>query len=141
MYNWHQHDGRPRKRHLDWCRHLPRELNAEADALATKGKHLLDAGVSMYLLKCWKGLLYTLNSFSEAFGMVVTNQAIFVCGIGVLIEFNEHIPHHKPNGWRVAVKAHGKRSGRSAISAGVEAAKTLIQLAHSLLFNRSLQLS
>lgn len=135
---WHQQGAAPRKRYLDWCRHLPRELNKHADALATKGKLLTDEEDvidKMYMIDPNK------NYYIRGFWDGGYKPGDLFCGIGVHLEVNEFLPQQKPNGWRLALQIYGKRQGRSAVAAEVEAAKVLTQALHCLISNHVIQFS
>lgn len=135
FHQWAVSGCRPRKRHLPWCRHLPRELNSSADSLATRGKGLEELGVVIELFKKPPpGEKFFLRGFWDG----GYKPGAVTCGIGMLVEINLHPPEAVKSGWYPCVVAYGKCHGWSAVCAEVQAAAVLVDLVGQLLRNRPL---
>ena len=125
LHDWLSVGGRPRKRHLNWCRHVPRELNTDADGLAIRGKALEGEKLVVDILE--RPNLQN-KVFLKGFWDGSYKPGDLFCGIGARIDLCEHVSQTRGGNWKIAAQAFGKRQGRSAVSAEVQASSLLLDL-------------
>ena len=56
------------------------------------------------------------------------SRGALFCGVGALVEMCYDVPPKGTSPWKLVAFAYGRRQGRSAVSAEMEAATMLIQL-------------
>lgn len=130
FHKWAISGARPRKRHLSWCRHLPRELNSVADGLATKGKNLENCEI---VVEKFDRPEFGEQVFLRGFWDGGYNPSALTCGVGIYVEINKHIPQTRTSAWEPCIVAYGKCDGWSAVCAEVQAASILIDLVSSMI--------
>merc|ERR1711937_565666 len=96
----------PRARHLNWTRHVYRELNEEANDLATKGKLMTDLGCNLQIDK--KGIAnmkFLRGTWDGGY-----DPGKLTCGVGFVLYGCRCRPVQNQT-WATIAVGHGKCRG------------------------------
>lgn len=120
----------PRAQHLNWTRHVYRELNEEANDLATRGKlmdnidcHIEIQEPQFQYIKFWRG------AWDGGY-----DPGKVTCGIGFVLQGCRARPVHNQQ-WTNVVVGYVKCLGGSAMESEINAAWCLITMADRLFQN------